>query len=161
MADLTSKINRITTGVSDQAALIEQIKAALEGKAAGGGSGGGGVASGSITPSADAGTYAVQHGLGKVPDFFALYGLANSSSVTGGIHYAIGYKEKHVFGLAGGSGSTGILGHFVSDIDFTKVSASWADSYALLSANEESITVAGTYSGAKLKSGITYQWVAF
>lgn len=72
MADLTSKINRITTGVSDQAALIEQIKAALEGKAAGGGGGGGFFVSEFVPAQniiySDAGTHVtINHNLGFVP----------------------------------------------------------------------------------------------
>lgn len=122
---------------------------------------GGGAESGSFVPSSDSAEYAVEHGLGKVPDFFAVYGLAGSSSVAGGLHYAIGYEEQHTFGLASSSGSKGILGHFLSNASFTKTSLSITDFAALYKANSQSITITGEYSGAKLKTGIEYKWIAF
>lgn len=156
LKEIASKLSSANSEIGSQVNLIAEIKEILDGKA-----GSGGFTSGSFILTADEMEYTIEHGLNKIPDFFAVYGLANSSSITGGIHYAIGYKEKYVFGLAGGSSIIGILGHFQSNTNFTLSALAFTDIAALYKANQTSITVTGEYSGAKIKAGVEYKWIAF
>jgi hypothetical protein len=164
---IQGEIDRINSEVSNQSDLIQQIETALQGKAGGSDDGGSSgslpsgvtaLACGTVTPTSDAATVNISHGLGTTPNFY-LFAEKNAnytstvgtSCVVAGAAIGVGMKSNSSASTAlatiymirgyGSSGSSGGTTNGTNSL-FTDTSCT------LYSTN--------TY---KFKSGKTYIWL--
>lgn len=151
---------------------LEALIAAIE---AGGGGGNISMSFGNISPAEQTGELTISHGLGKTPNFFAVF-IQNSysgdtSSTPQSMQIILFAPKKSAYGANVGNskGTTStLLGTFSGTKTYDTVSSSVrsgkaaSSSYIIISANETSVTVY-TVKGDKKPKFIAageYRWIA-
>ena len=115
---------------------------------------------GTITVSSDVNDYVLTHGLGEVPKFFVIGMMENCSELTDKTYIligAFGFSDvRSQYRISASSYMNAPSGVFKgAAITMTSVSKQ-----SIVSANEETITVAYSGGSYKLIAGATYYWVA-
>lgn len=162
---ISDQIDRISGEVADQTTLLDQARALLSNKVAGGSGGGSlpvgisALAAGTFVPPEDATSnssfgYQIEHGMGKTPNFYII-AMQGGISTTEDVGYMV--AASLVSAIAGDMDTIGSVSYVFSN---GKVSTSLANYYGasgvLFSATTFGMAL---NNNAKMKGGATYAWV--
>lgn len=167
----SEQIQRINAAVSDQAGLIQQISAALEGKAAGGGSGG--ESGGDILPAGitaiDSGKititqtptsgFVVEHDMGVVPNFVAMVVVDPLTAAKPGLLMAYyNIAKQHTRGTTNGTFT--YAGHYVRTYYKDDGSVTTGSSSTDTAVGDNTCwQIVSTNVFQNMLPGYTYRWV--
>lgn len=136
------------TLLDGMAPLIESIEAGIN------------ATGGTITVSSDVDDYVLTHGLGEVPKFFVIGMMEEFSTLLSKTYIligAFGFSDvSSQYRISASSTSSAPTGIFKA----AAISATNNIRQSIISANEETITVAYSGSSLNLIAGATYYWVA-